>query len=76
MAASRKATSIVTLTDISPETWLVLGGMAVVLVVLAGLLLTRKPGAADGTANAELDRLRAERDDWRARQEQTAADLA
>ncbi|WP_291841847.1 DNA recombination protein RmuC [Maricaulis sp.] len=65
-----------TLTDISPETWLVLGGMAVTLAVLAGLLLTRKPAATTSPDTAELDRLRAERDDWRERQEQAATDLA
>lgn len=65
----------VTLSEITTDTWLVLGGIATFFVVLAGLILTRRPvGSAVDTG--EIDRLRFERDDWRTRQERAAADLS
>ncbi|OLF81405.1 hypothetical protein AWH62_01665 [Maricaulis sp. W15] len=64
-----------TLNEISTDTWLVLAGIALLLIVLAGLILSRKPDTA-GIDTGEADRLRAERDDWRQRQETTASDLA
>lgn len=75
MPASRKVKPTVTLTDISLETWLILGSVAVVLVVLV-VLLVRKPAETGPVDTSELDRLREERDDWRRRQEATALDLA
>lgn len=68
---------IVTLSDISPETWLILAGMVVLLAVLAGgLFLQRKPDPSGTTENPEVERLRSERDDWRNRQESAASELA
>ena len=65
-----------TLTDISPETWLVLAGMAVLLGVMLVIWLRPRGAASDAGPDPELERLRAERDDWRMRQEEGATALA
>lgn len=65
-----------TLSDISPETWLVLAGMALLLAVMLFVWLRPRGVAAETGADPEVDRLREERDDWRARQEEGAAALA
>ena len=64
-----------TLTDIAPETWLLAGGLAVVLVLLLVLVL-RQPKAGDGFSADQAETLRAERDDWRARAETAQAELS
>jgi len=52
------------LTEIAPETWLLLGGLALVILLLAVLIL-RRPKAQDGFAADQAGTLRAERDQWR-----------
>lgn len=61
------------LTDIALETWLVLGGLGLVILLLAVMLL-RRPGAASGVAPEQVEALRAERDEWRETAERHAAD--
>ena len=61
------------LTEIAPETWLLLGGLALVILLLA-VLLFRRPKAQDGFAADQAETLRAERDQWRETAEQRAAE--
>lgn len=61
------------LTEIAPETWLLLGGLALVILLLAVLIL-RRPKAQDGFAADQAETLRAERDQWRETAEQRAAE--
>lgn len=65
-----------TLSDISPETWLVLAGMALLLAVMLFIWLRPRGAAIETGSDPEVDRLREERDDWRARQEEGAVALA
>ncbi|MBO6764541.1 DNA recombination protein RmuC [Maricaulis sp.] len=61
------------LTEIAPETWLLLGGMALAILLLAVLIL-RRPKAQDGFAADQAETLRAERDQWRETAEQRATE--
>lgn len=62
-----------TFTDIAPETWLVLAGFGLVVLLLTVLLL-RRPKAGDGFADERAEALRAERDEWRAACDRHAAE--
>ncbi|MBI1265341.1 MAG: DNA recombination protein RmuC [Alphaproteobacteria bacterium] len=57
------------------ESWIYLGGVAAILVVLVVLAL-RKPQAAPGVDQERLNELRAERDEWRATAESAAQETA
>jgi len=63
------------LTQIAPETWLVLGGLGLVIALLAVLVL-RRPKSADGFAPGEVEALRADRNEWRETAEGRAAETA
>jgi DNA recombination protein RmuC len=57
------------------ESWIYLGGFAAIFAALIWIAL-RKPKAAAGVDPERLEEVRAERDDWRARAESAARDLA
>ena len=57
------------------ESWIYLGGVAAILVVLIVLAL-RKPQAAAGVDPERLNELRAERDEWRAKAESSAQEAS
>ena len=63
------------LTSIGLETWLLLGGLVLILALLAVLVL-RRPAAGDGFSAGEVETLRAERDDWREKAEAKASEAA
>lgn len=57
------------------ESWIYLGGVAVILAALIVLTL-RKPQAAAGVDPERLNELRAERDEWRAKAESAAQEAS
>jgi DNA recombination protein RmuC len=57
------------------ESWIYLGGVAAILVVLVVLAL-RKPQAAAGVDPERLNELRAERDEWREKAESAAQEAS
>lgn len=57
------------------DSWIYLGGVAVILAALIALAL-RKPQAAAGVDQERLNELRAERDEWRAKADSAAQEAA